>query len=359
MESDRIAEGNVNVNSQEDATPLETAVATSVGGKRLLRSPIGRAVCLNQGEYIQYELLAADFHRRIEEFVGRHFGQGVLLLMPLNDEQIRHLVDDLDALHKREIANLCVEFESFLNSAFENAVRQNFQLLREYFLSARGDSSIAPRICIKANHISEEDGTDYIVDVFRDDQSVPRSKFPLSANSGFQKIRANGVFFLCNDTTAVNKNTGELEYRNSRIDVQRVIKYKKPQKNSFPDLEWAQCWKDFSPSNPSHEESLVALRSFYKATLVVPITVTNHYFRDDFRRLLHIEKMERAIFGYLCFDHVLENYFQPEDIEVGYIFADLMSLYFVTRFEHVTLSKPYQLVRQILAYMTINHGRNP
>jgi len=65
----------------------------------------------------------------------------------------------------------------------------------------------------------------------------------------------------------------------------------------------------------------------------------------------------RTIFGYLCFDHVEENYFNDDiDIDVGYIFADIISLYMVTRSIYTELSTTYSKVMHDSLHKHINQA---
>lgn len=56
----------------------------------------------------------------------------------------------------------------------------------------------------------------------------------------------------------------------------------------------------------------------------------------------------RTIFGYLCFDHVEEEFFTEVDIDIGYIFADMLSLYFIARATYTELSHTFSKVQTLI-----------
>ena len=67
-----------------------------------------------------------------------------------------------------------------------------------------------------------------------------------------------------------------------------------------------------------------------------------------------MKEVDRTIFGFLCFDHVDENYFDQEnDVSVGYVFADLLSMYVFTRLIYMEISKTYSKIEKRLGEQTI------
>jgi hypothetical protein len=58
----------------------------------------------------------------------------------------------------------------------------------------------------------------------------------------------------------------------------------------------------------------------------------------------------RLIFGFLCFDHRERNYFEKNDVAIGYIFADIMSLYFFRTWTLTRLSQVYSETKKRLHY---------
>jgi hypothetical protein len=51
----------------------------------------------------------------------------------------------------------------------------------------------------------------------------------------------------------------------------------------------------------------------------------------------------------LCFDHPKENYFdEDKDVSVGYVFADILSLYVFVRLIYTEMSKTYGKVEEFM-----------
>ena len=58
--------------------------------------------------------------------------------------------------------------------------------------------------------------------------------------------------------------------------------------------------------------------------------------------------MDRVIFGFLCFDHIDSNYFiENEDVSLGYVFADVLSVYFVSRMMYTSMSDTFKSIESI------------
>ena len=72
------------------------------------------------------------------------------------------------------------------------------------------------------------------------------------------------------------------------------------------------------------------------------MTLWNIELEEIFRNKIQATDIGRAIFGYLCFDHVDVGFFKDEDIELGYIFADILSLYFIARATYTDFSDTYK-----------------
>ncbi|MCD4754916.1 MAG: hypothetical protein K8R75_03825 [Deltaproteobacteria bacterium] len=79
------------------------------------------------------------------------------------------------------------------------------------------------------------------------------------------------------------------------------------------------------------------------------MTLWNNDLTDEFKKLINLENVERTIFGFLCFDHVETDYFDEEtDVLLGYVFADLISLYIFSRLVYVEISKTFGNVEKHL-----------
>lgn len=263
------------------------------------------AVCFNQSALIQFTYLLAEKHKALKETRKES---------PEKSE---------------EIEKYAKELIYFLNSEFHKIVLRNFELLHSYFDDR---SEEKPRICIKGNintHYS-----DMVITVFRDSESSYISDYEISENTGFSEIAKTGKYFLCNN---LPKLAASGKYSNPRINIDLVKKNSRSLSRRTPSLdEWKKYWKDY--------ESIKDDRSFYKSTLIVPMTLWNNELSEEFKKKINVKDIGRTIFGFLCIDHVKEDYFKEADVRVGYVFADLISHYIFQRSVYTDLSKTFKSI---------------
>ncbi|MCP3921866.1 MAG: hypothetical protein GY714_04695 [Desulfobacterales bacterium] len=75
----------------------------------------------------------------------------------------------------------------------------------------------------------------------------------------------------------------------------------------------------------------------------------NNNLSREFSSNFNVQEINNLVFGYLCFDHTDVGYFrEPYDIEMGYIYADILSLYFLSRFMYVDQSSTMDKVKLFL-----------
>ncbi|WP_133511519.1 hypothetical protein [Candidatus Thiosymbion oneisti] len=252
-------------------------------------------ICYNQGEFLQYFLLAAEFHKCMKA---------------------AYFKGDVDIAKERHNTLL-----GFLNRNLERITKKNFEFLHSHFKTR---SNQAPRICIKAGY--NIDNKDSVVSLFRDGNVNYQSNCRIEQNSGFKWIYDTGRPYICNDIPNEVRVNG---YLNPRLNVQAAKLYNRPgfikQKLGLAkgeDKEWRKCWN-------SDDNQSVTNDSCYKSTLIVPMTLWNNSLGDTFRKLINLDEVERTIFGFLCIDHINIDYFIPDiDIPIGYVFSDLLSLVF-------------------------------
>lgn len=265
---------------------------------------IKNAVCLNQGEISQYSYIASILHRNLkEEFNTKH-------------------------LNKENVSNALEALINYLNRNFNRVSEENFKILHKYF---KKRSSQKPRICIKANYGSN------IVELFRDSEVDYIAEYPIETNTGFDHVHKNGTYYLCNN---IPEHAKSGQYINPRLHLDIVKKYQpkffnKLTSNGTHDQDWISCWSHSNPQEPS-------LSSAYKSTLIIPLTLKNNQLSDIYKKLTNIENIDRTIFGFLCFDHIETNYFKENlDVEIGYIFADLLSLFLIQRLNYTSSSDTF------------------
>ena len=292
--------------------------------KKIIES-IRTGVCFNQEELAQFSYLASFLHKALKEGLAS------------NDE-----VPSLRTLR--------ISLTDFLNKNTERISLHNFSLLKSYYKSYKNSSFELPRICIKG-HYKEK-----IVDLFRSDNLIPKGGDPIESNTGFNEVYNTGKYFLCNNIPDLEKN---LKYINPRLDSKKATAYNKIQVDFLlkfiinignilfdkSDTEWAMCWNDYN----SHDTRESINRSFYKSTLIVPMTLWNSQIQQPLADLFKLSDSdtERMIFGYLCFDHTSVDFFDSIDIEVGYIYADLISLYIINNLMYTSYSNTYKKVLEL------------
>lgn len=261
---------------------------------------IQKSVCFNQGKYLEYTFLTAEKHRNLKD-------------------AFRENKNDLD-----NISILTANLTNYINKTFYENTRENFKILHAYFKHRKGRD---PRICIKGNFRLNNKST--VVSVFRDEMVNYESGSEVSENFGFKSVYKTGKYYIENN---IPKATAEGTYYNPRLDKKRVrdlLGYDKNQNIK----KWSECWVGDKSENNS---------SFYKSTLIVPMTLWNNKVSDEFKKLINMANVDRTIFGFLCFDHEDEDYFnEEEDTSVGYVFADIISMYVFTRLVYMEISKTF------------------
>lgn len=255
-----------------------------------------RIVCFNQGEYLNYSVRASEMVRQYYALSNSSTSHA---WSRLRNTLVKHLNDGL--------GKVCLG---------------NFDLLREYFAPR---NKVQPRICVKVNF--EREGNQYVTELVRNAPVDYESEYRIEANTGFFNIKLTGQPYLCNN---IPERVANNEYVNARIDPKRAESYWQNRQQQFEITEavdsesWARCWVGNSRG-----------QSCYKSTLIIPITLWNNELDSRFvevMRNMGADKFARSIFGFLCFDHVREDYFQCGlDSDIGYIVADILSLYLITR----------------------------
>ncbi len=261
-----------------------------------------KAVCFNQSALIQYTYLMAEKHKALKDIY--------------RDDQNNSL----------EIEKRAKDLIYYLNTEFHKVVFRNFELLHSYF-SER--SKIKPRICLKGNFNTHH--SDIVITVFRDSQVSYQSDYDISENTGFDEVANHGKYYLCNN---IPKAVAVGAYKNPRIDI---LKIKKTKDISGRDKHLQENWKTYWKDSQAIEDD----RAFYKSTLIIPMTLWNSELSDEFRKKIKIKNIGRTIFGFLCIDHIEEDYFKDADIRTGYVFADLISNYVFQRSVYTDLSKTF------------------
>ena len=246
---------------------------------------IKELVCMHQGRIIAYQCVLANMHKNLRIASENSNMQQA----QKNFENINNHEDKI-----REAWNLTVEKVS------------------QYYLNFHKHGK--PRMCLKA--ISKNN---CIQDVFRETPINSIQSCHYDENTGFSKVVNSGKYYLCND---IPKDYFSGEYINPRL--------KTYEKTMSPKSRWDNFWKDNF--------------DVYSSTLIIPMTLYNNSnaFDTAFKETPVGQGIEkRDIYGFLCFDHKRKDFFNTEDIELGYIIADLLSFYFIFSIEYTGYSESY------------------
>lgn len=275
--------------------------------------------CINQGELIQYMFLAGEFHKDLKTEFNRK---------TRNPDIIREKQERLI---------------NHLEQKFGDAVAKSFAEIHKMFDCRHIES---PRICLKVNRgINRK----LIVPAFRDVKVTYNSSCKVEENTGFEEIKENGRYFHCENIPEAAKSAN---YINPRLISKEVDKYElrcKPlssQRRNNKDNEWVKCWR---ASKMVKGKTKQHYSNCYKSTLIIPLTLWNNKLAKLFVEKFNMKNVERTIFGYLCFDHIETYYFYEDfDVNAGYIFADLLSLYLLTYIIYIDQSKTYKKIQNHL-----------
>ncbi len=279
---------------------------------------LASAVCYNQGKYIEFEFLVSEKHKSLKTATYQ-------------------ATPDLN-----EVAKCYDELLAHMEMQLQTVSKKNFQFLRDYFCAGKR-SRYAPRICIKVVKSGK------IAEGYRSEKRTYfLSEHSPGENTGFESVVENGTYYLENN---IPESAIKGYYKNPRLDPLRVHNYKASRKSRFVqesiDQDWVDCWFR-EPSDPPPIKWQCAC---YKSTLIIPMTLINNDLDSEFRDTFFgpVPEESRAIWGFLCFDHPTTEYFNEEDdVKIGYIFADVLSLYFISAHIHNSRSKTFGLACQLL-----------
>lgn len=270
---------------------------------------LNRFICHNQGRYIEFEFLLGSRHKKLKESLKN---------------------GDPNA---ETVYNNCKELLRFITRELEAITKENFSTMVEYFSLVK-KSKWPPRICVKGMTENQ------IADLHRSRRGayyVP--PHPIESNTGFEKVSREGIWYIEND---IPGKAREGFYKNPRIIDRNARNYKRPFSTWFSkdatDHAWISCWKNDDDGSEAKVESC------YKSTMIIPMTLIRNQLSDEFARMFFDDRFprDRAIWGFLCFDHTNLNYFDEDtDRRMGYIFADILSLYYVSSFIHTQISETF------------------
>lgn len=290
-------------------------------------------LCYNQAKIMGYSHEIDETHKQLKAIHGKaSIRPGGPLAQDLSDIQplVEHL--SIGMLEK-----------------FREITSENFEYLHRFYVD-RSFGTSRPRFCVKTTY--KDQGEFKILTAARDRDLSNEPPYSATDNTAFvQIINING-HYLCNNIPLEVKLGN---YRNSRIICADVQAYYNPPgryqnlryrySNKLKDDEWRRNWHPLPSFTGLPERPPAEL--CYKSTLVIPISVVTHGLPSDFSKNFNISG-NRIAFGFLCLDHENIDFFKDKDINIGYIFADLISLYLVDWLKCTVYSSVYRESRDWL-----------
>jgi len=280
------------------------------------------AICYNQGRLVQFMFSAAEKHKDLRIYCDAF---------------------EKDCGDFHVLKNKLLGLRSYIDESLVKNINRNIDYLYQYFY---GRSDSAPRICLKGK--SSINGQNQIVRVFSDESISYNSSVDISRSTAYQYIQSFGKYYIEND---IPKAVTEGRYKNSRLSDSKLSSFLR----DGVDLSdvWPSCWNDAGLADGS---------SYYKSTLIIPVTLKNNKLDFDFVEKFNSKiykglgetdlnpgQIERTIFAFLCLDHVDEWYFEEEyDVKIGYVIADMISFYLFLRAMYIEVSDVFSRAREIL-----------
>ena len=258
----------------------------------------------------------------------------------------KELKSHLSNQNKNELKLALNHFQEKIHNSLFRVFEVNTEYLGNYFA---GRAKQPPRISLKFNY----DGK--ILTLFSKSLEY-FSEYNQEENTGFYHIISTGKYFLLNNIPAAAKKGN---YKNPRLNYSCVASYKKsPLKyllslldKSSADAEWQNCWTQFI--GPDGSQKKPSISSCYKSILIVPIDLPFNSLSFSFREFFQIPEGSGTIFGFLCFDHIEENYFNASvDIDIATIFANLLSSFIVDYAKYTTHSEVYRNAQNVMKTTT-------
>jgi hypothetical protein len=288
-----------------------------------------KLICYNQSKLSNYIFLSSRRHKNLKIALANYKQS------PSSDDAANELRDAFSQL------------SNYLENDFRDISEWHFEYLVG-MLKKKSVTPKSPRACIKGFQ------EDTIITLAGDPSGYYNKKFPLNANTAFSEILSSKSYYLCNDIPHSVKMSA---YRNARIVGEDVAKNysSNPLKDlklwltKTPDKNWQRCWERIYIDGNCR---LPPIESCYKSTLVIPMSFGSRgWLSDEFQRHFvgNSDPTDYvSCFGFLCIDHQNAGYFRDEDIDMSYVFADLLSLYLIQKLTCSAYSSVWQEASEIV-----------
>ena len=286
---------------------------------------IRKAVCSFQLEYTNYHFGASRAHRAFK---------AKFLACPEESHKEFRILQD------------------YLDTGFKKLCGDQVQAIREYFRLTHRHRDL-PRVGIHGITDEHEIVDIVVAPSARMNRIAPGPRFA-GNYSALSEALTTGLPYVANNIpTTLKKNA---EYRNEDIDVERArLDYKSRfvdskliarlsnnlRRRGSSDVHW----------NGKTKAPLVDGEHLYKSQVVVPITYRTHAdlgrLDSNLIEILGLLDEGRSVLGCIMVDHPATYYFDDGpantyeniDINILYLFADMLSLIFIVQFMYTTGSE--------------------
>ncbi len=270
-------------------------------------SDLREFICYNQKQTIKYEYLISERHKALKEYYNSNY----------NKKELKSMYDELVIESYNNLFEIFNENQMYINKIFRTLGKEKI-----------------PRVTIKTLH------GDSVLNIYRSTKFTDFSLTSIEENTGFSEILKNDkLSFLDNN---LPKSFMDGDYKNPRLIQEQRQKFKNG------NISWKDCWK-----NITDDEEI----EYYSSTLIIPMSIRSdeidkrnmnfysHFFEDIVQH-----KDSRTIWGFLCFDSIEAEYFTGENqsnfVNTGYIISDILSLYLMYFYNHISGSKTIKLIEQ-------------
>jgi hypothetical protein len=289
---------------------------------------ISTYVCETQSSLSQHIFMVNEKHKKLRECVCQIQSDNREILYK-DKERLKMLLADIDG---------------YFMTSFGEFFEKTYKYALVYFNER---SPMSPRITLK---LVVEDQLGTLIKLPESFLSDKNTR--IDENTGFHKIAKGEKHFLCNNIPDAIRRSN---YINARIDqnkasafserdsIERELSYK----DKF-DNDWVKCWN--SVKRLGSESSIESPPSTcYKSTMVIPISLAMKKLEKEFIQKFEIsESSEKALFGFLCFDHINVNYFnEDQDINFTQIVADILSLPLINQLMFTQFSHFYKMAQEL------------
>lgn len=271
-----------------------------------------KCICEFQLEYTNYQFVASRLHRDFKE----------------------SFLADPEASHE-----LYAQLENFVEKGLKKLCGDQGEYIRTYFDLTHSPSE-KPRVGIHA--VNDEDD---VVDIIMLPSGEIGTQKKIEEYSVFLEVVATGLPYLNNNLPKTAKKDDEFIHKG--LDIESIRKgYRCKMRDSkllsrwrnnlfkktLSDPEWSQLSKNSSSKK----------NTLYKSHLVVPVTFRGHAEKGRLNSsmvdILQLREDGRSILGFVCVDHQSTYFFDDKDsssydnidVNVLYLYADMISLIFVT-----------------------------